>query len=158
MSDDSFEFPEAEVFWPGAEGAPGQRVFFLVGGSGGELAFLRCEKQQVAALGEYLRALLDDLQPEVEPAEGHGDLLPLPFRWTIGAIGVAYDEPENRIVVVLEELTDEEKPATARFSFSCAQAAAFADYALDLVKRGRPDCRFCGQPAGDEGHVCPRMN
>jgi len=145
MSDDSFEFPKAEVFWPGAEGAPGERVFFLVGGSGGELAFLRCEKQQVAALGEYLRAL-------------HGDLMPLPFKWTIGAIGVAYDEPEDRIVVVLEELTDEDKPATARFSFSCEQAAAFAEYALALVGRGRPDCQFCGRPAGDEGHVCPRMN
>jgi len=158
MSDDSFEFPKAEVFWPGAEGAPGQRVFFLVGGSGGELAFLRCEKQQVAALGEYLRALLDDLSPDVKPVEGHGDLMPLPFKWTIGAIGVAYDEPEDRIVVVLEELTDEDKPATARFSFSCEQAAAFADHALELVGRGRPDCQFCGRPAGDEGHVCPRMN
>ena len=158
MSDDSFEFPKAEVFWPGAEGAPGERVFFLVGGSGGELAFLRCEKQQVAALGEYLRALLDDLSPDVEPVEGHGDLMPLPFKWTIGAIGVAYDEPEDRIVVVLEELTDEDKPATARFSFSCEQAAAFAEYALALVGRGRPDCQFCGRPAGDEGHVCPRMN
>lgn len=158
MTEESFEFTEADVFWPGAEGAPGERVFFIAGGSGDELVFLRCEKQQVAALGEYLRALLDDLSPEVKAIEGHGDLLPLPFRWTIGAIGVAYDEPEDRIVVVLEELTDEEKPATARFSFSCEQAAAFADYALDLVARGRPDCQFCGRPAGPEGHVCPRMN
>jgi len=155
---DSFDFPDAEVFWPGAEGAPGQRVFFLVGGSHGELVFLRCEKQQVAALGEYLRALLDDLSPAVEPAEGHGDLTPLPFRWTVGSIGVAYDEPEKRIVVVLEELTDDEKPATARFAFTTAQAAAFASYALDLVSRGRPDCQFCGRPVDPEGHACPRMN
>jgi uncharacterized repeat protein (TIGR03847 family) len=155
---DSYDYPAAEVFWPGAEGPPGQRVFFLVGGSDGELIFLRCEKQQVATLAEYLRALLEDLAPDVKPADSHGDLVPLPFRWTVGSIGVAYDEPEDRIVVVLEELTEDEKAATARFSFSCAQAAAFADYALELVRKGRPDCRFCGQPLDPEGHVCARMN
>jgi Protein of unknown function (DUF3090) len=148
---ESFEFAECEVFWPGAEGSPGKRVFFLVGGSDGELVFLRCEKQQVAALGEYLRALLDDLSPKVEPTEGHGDLTALPFRWTVGSIGVAYDEPEDRI-------TDDEKPATARFAFTCAQAAAFADYALSLVGKGRPNCQFCGRPVDAEGHACPRMN
>jgi uncharacterized repeat protein (TIGR03847 family) len=155
---ESYDFPDTQVFWPGAEGSPGQRVFFLAGGSDGELVFLRCEKQQVAALGEYLRALLDDLAPGVTPADGHGDLTSLPFRWTVGSIGVAYDEPEDRIVVVLEELTDDEKPATARFAFTCAQAAAFASYALDLVGKGRPDCQFCGRPVDPEGHACPRMN
>jgi uncharacterized repeat protein (TIGR03847 family) len=155
---ESFEFAESEVFWPGAEGTPGKRVFFLVGGSNGELVFLRCEKQQVAALAEYLRALLDDLAPKVEPATGHGDLTALPFRWTVGSIGVAYDEPDDRIVVVLEELTDDEKPATARFAFTCAQAAAFAEYALTLVSQGRPNCQFCGRPVDAEGHACPRMN
>jgi len=155
---ESHDFAAVDRFTAGTLGEPGARTFLFQAQAEGTTVTIKCEKQQVAALGEYLRALLDDLQPEVEPTEGHGDLAALPFRWTIGAIGVAYDEPENRIVVVLEELTDEDKPATARFSFSCSQAAAFADYALALVKRGRPDCRFCGQPAGDEGHVCPRMN
>jgi uncharacterized repeat protein (TIGR03847 family) len=158
MTAESFDFSEAEVFWPGAEGSPGQRVFFLVGGSDDELVYLRCEKQQVAALGEYLRALLDDLSPEVKPSDGHGTVTPLPFRWTVGSIGVAYDKPHDRIVVVLEELTEADKPATARFTFTCAQAAAFASHALDLVAQGRPDCQFCGQPIDADGHACPRMN
>jgi uncharacterized repeat protein (TIGR03847 family) len=158
MTAESFEFPEAEVFWPGAEGEPGKRVFFLVGGAEQELVFLRCEKQQVAALGEYLRALLDDLNPSVEPTAGHGEVVALPFRWTVGSIGVAYDKPHDQIVVVLEELTDDDDPATARFTFTCAQASAFAAYALDLVGRGRPDCPFCGKPMDTEGHQCPRMN
>jgi uncharacterized repeat protein (TIGR03847 family) len=155
---ESFDFDPVEHFTAGAVGPPGQRTFYLQAGAAGEIASVKCEKQQVAALGEYLRALLDDLQPDVKAAEGHGDLAALPFRWTIGAIGVAYDEPEKRIVVVLEELTDDEKPATARFAFTTAQAAAFADYALDLVSRGRPDCQFCGRPIDPEGHACPRMN
>jgi uncharacterized repeat protein (TIGR03847 family) len=171
---DSFDFPDAEIFWPGAEGPPGKRVFFLTGGADGELVYLRCEKQQVAALGEYLLALLDDLSPDVEPAEGHGDVTPLPFQWDVGSIGVKYEEPEDRIVVVLEEVVtgepteepadeastaaDEAQPATARFCFTLPQAAAFAQFALDLVAQGRPDCGFCGLPIDPEGHVCPRMN
>jgi uncharacterized repeat protein (TIGR03847 family) len=156
---ESYDFPKAEIFWPGAEGPPGKRVFFLAGGSDGEVVYLRCEKQQVAALGEYLLALLEDLSPDVEPAEGHGRVTALPFDWDVGSIGVKYDEPEERIVVVLEELSAEGgKPATARFCFTLAQAAAFARFALDLVAQGRPDCGFCGQPIDAEGHVCPRMN
>lgn len=158
MMTDSFEFPDAQVFWPGVEGPPGERIFFLVGGSNGDMAFLKCEKQQVAALGEYLRALLEDLSPEVEPADDHGEVTPLPFHWTVGSIGVAYDAPRQRIVVVLEENTEEDAAATARFTFSFAQAAAFAKQALDLVSRGRPDCAFCGGPIDPEGHTCPRMN
>ncbi|HZA00483.1 MAG TPA: DUF3090 family protein [Acidimicrobiales bacterium] len=156
---ESFDFPKADVFWPGTEGPRGQRVFFIAGGSNGELVYLRCEKQQVAALGEYLLALLEDLAPDVEPAEGHGEVTPLPFEWTIGSIGVKYDEPEERVVVVVEELTeDDEKPATARFCFTLAQAAAFARFALELVAQGRPTCGLCGEPMDPEGHVCPRMN
>lgn len=156
---ESYDFPRAEVFWPGAEGPPGQRVFFLAGGDEDGLVYLRCEKQQVAALGEYLMALLDDLSPEVEPAAGHGRVTPLPFAWEVGSIGVKYDEPEERIVVVLEELTsDGESPATARFCFSLAQAAAFARFAVELLAEGRPDCGFCGLPIDPGGHTCPRMN
>jgi uncharacterized repeat protein (TIGR03847 family) len=156
---ESFDFPEADIFWPGAEGPPGERIFFLAGGSKDEVVYLHCEKQQVAALGEYLLALLEDLGPDVEPAEDLGTVTPLPFEWRVGSIGVKYDEPAERIVVVLEELTgDDDKPATARFCFSLPRAAAFARFALDLVAQGRPDCGFCGLPIDPEGHECPRMN
>jgi uncharacterized repeat protein (TIGR03847 family) len=156
---ESFDFPRADVFWPGADGPPGQRVFFLAGGDEGGLVYLRCEKQQVAALGEYLLALLEDLSPEVEPADGPGTVTPLPFAWDVGSIGVKYDEPERRVVVVLEELADEdEKPATARFCFTLPQAKAFGHFALDLVAQGRPDCGLCGLPIDPDGHACPRMN
>ena len=155
---ESFDFPEAQIFWTGAEGTPGERVFFLAGGANGRLVYLRCEKQQVAALGEYLRALLEDLSPGIEPDEDHGNITPLPFEWTVGSIGVAYDEASKRIVVVLEENTEEADPATARFTFSLSKAAAFADQALELVSKGRPTCAFCGGPMDAEGHACPRMN
>lgn len=155
---ESYDFPEAEVFWPGAEGPPGQRVFFLAGGAGGDMVYLRCEKQQVAALAEYLVALIEDLSPGIEPAAGHGTVTPLPFSWQVGSIGVRYDEPRRRVVVVVEELTDGDDPAVARFCFTLEQAAAFGRYALDLVARGRPTCSLCGNPIDAGGHACPRMN
>ncbi|MFP3899447.1 MAG: DUF3090 family protein [Acidimicrobiia bacterium] len=155
---ESYDFPVADIFWPGAEGPPGKRVFFLAGGTGDEMVYLRCEKQHVAALGEYLLALIDDLSPDIEPAEGHGSVTPLPFSWSIGSIGVKYDEPTERVVVVVEELTDGDDPAVARFCFTLSQAAAFGRFAVELVGKGRPGCPFCGNPLDPEGHTCPRMN
>lgn len=92
--------------------------------------------------------------------------------WTVGSIGVAYDEPRDRIVVVLEELTevafdedededeDELEPpgASVRVHLSRAQVAAFVRHTRALVSSGRPPCRFCGLPVDPEGHPCPRMN
>ena len=66
--------------------------------------YLRCEKQQVAALGEYLLALLDDLSPDVEPIEGHGSVTPLPFAWDVGSMdskGPDGDLGSQRYLVVL---------------------------------------------------------
>jgi uncharacterized repeat protein (TIGR03847 family) len=93
--------------------------------------------------------------------------------WTVGAIGVAYDEPSDRIVVVLEELTDadpETDPdepvdddelgdgASVKVRLSRAQVAAFVRHSRELVASGRPPCRFCGLPVDPDGHPCPRMN
>ena len=94
--------------------------------------------------------------------EGHGTVTPLPFEgWDVGSIGVTYDEPEERIVVVLEELTGEdETPASAllvRFTLAQARRRSPASR-FELVAQGRPNCRFCGQPIDPDGHACPRMN
>jgi uncharacterized repeat protein (TIGR03847 family) len=123
---------------------------------------LRCEKQQVAALAEYLDGLLEDLEPAPYGIAA-GDLqLAEPFDegWTVGPIGVAYDEPDDRIVVVLEELVpeDDEDGASVRVRLTRAQVSAFVRHSRDLVAAGRPPCRFCGLPLDPDGHACPRMN
>ena len=62
-----------------------------------------------------------------------GDLrLAEPFEegWTVGPIGVAYDEPDDRIVVVLEELVDEEEDdegASVKVRLTRAQVSAFVE-------------------------------
>ena len=85
---------------------------------------------------------------------------PVQELWTVGPIGVAYDEPSDRIVVVLEELVEEDadEGASVKVRLNRAQVSAFVRHSRDLVSAGRPPCRFCGLPLDAEGHACPRMN
>ena len=157
----SYDLPAPEVFTAGTVGPPGQRVFYFQARDGDIVVTLRCEKQQVAALAEYFDGLLDDLEPTPYGIAA-GDLqLAEPFEegWTVGPIGVAYDEPDDRIVVVLEELVDEEEEgASVKVRLTRAQVSAFVSRAKAVVAAGRPPCRFCGLPLDPEGHMCPRMN
>ena len=77
---------------------------------------LRCEKQQVAALAEYLAGVIADLGPRPTASLPAICELSEPFEegWTVGTIGVAYDEPDDRIVVVVEELIDEDERTRGR--------------------------------------------
>jgi uncharacterized repeat protein (TIGR03847 family) len=158
----SYDLPAPDVFTAGTVGEPGQRVFYFQARDGDTLVTLRCEKQQVAALAEYFDGLLNDLEPTPYGIAA-GDLrLTEPFEegWTVGPIGVAYDEPDDRIVVVLEELMEEEddEGASVKVRLTRAQVLAFVGHARVLVAAGRPPCRFCGLPLDPDGHMCPRMN
>ena len=160
----SFDLPSPEVFTAGTVGPPGQRVFYLQARDGDLVVTVRCEKQQVAALAEYFDGLLHDLDPAPFAVGGEDLELAEPVEaiWTVGPIGVAYDEPDDRIIVVLEELQDEEADpesgASVKVRLSRAQVSGFVHRCRDLVAAGRPPCRFCGLPMDPEGHPCPRMN
>jgi uncharacterized repeat protein (TIGR03847 family) len=158
----SFDLPSPDAFTAGTIGEPGQRVFYLQVRDGDLVVTVRCEKQQVAALADYLDGLLEDLEPAPYGLAANDLRLTEPFQelWTVGPIGVAYDEPGDRIVVVLEELTDEEDEdgASVKVHLSRAQVSAFVGHARLLVSAGRPPCRFCGLPLDPDGHACPRMN
>ncbi len=163
----SFDLPSPDVFTAGTVGPPGQRVFYLQARDGDLVVTVRCEKQQVAALAEYFDGLLGDLEPApIVAAEADLELVePIEALWTVGPIGVAYDEPEDRIVVVLEELVEEDEPdadpesgASVKVRLDRAQVSGFVQRCRELVAAGRPACRFCGLPVDPEGHPCPRMN
>jgi uncharacterized repeat protein (TIGR03847 family) len=177
---ESFEFTEPDLVVPGAAGQPGQRTFFLQAREDGTAASFKVEKQQVAALCEYLGGILADLPP-VDAPELLGTPTadePATLAWVVGRLAVAYEEADDRIVVVAEEFLDiaEEDlealdlddpatliaagydPATARIRLTRAQVAAFIAVGNDLVRAGRPQCRLCGQPIDPEGHACPRLN
>jgi len=160
----SFELPSPDVFTAGTVGPAGQRVFYLQARDGDLVITVRCEKQQVAALADYFDGLLEDLEPALYGVAASDLNLTEPFQelWTVGPIGVAYDEPGDRIVVVLEELTEEETEdddgASVKVHLNRSQVASFVGHARGLVSAGRPPCRFCGLPLDAEGHACPRMN
>ena len=162
----SFELDSPVVFTAGTVGEPGQRVFYLQAQADGVVVSLKLEKQQVGALAEYLSGLLADL-PTVDEAKIPTllDLVaPIVPEWTVGTLAVAWDEVNDRMVLVAEELLTEDEaeagasPATARFRLTREQVAGFVERARDVVAGGRPPCPWCGGPLDPEGHACPRLN
>jgi uncharacterized repeat protein (TIGR03847 family) len=162
----SFDVSQPIVFTAGTVGPPGKRVFYLQAQGDGLVVTLKCEKGQVGALADYLAGLLADL-PTVE--EGSVPTLldlvePVVPEWSVGTLAVAWDDTNDRMVLVAEELlTEEEQEVTAevaraRFLLTRAQVAAFVDRARELVAGGRPPCPLCGGPLDPEGHACPRLN
>jgi uncharacterized repeat protein (TIGR03847 family) len=173
MTEPSFDLSSPDVFTAGTVGPPGQRVFYLQARDDNLVITVRCEKQQVAALADYFDGLLDDLEPSpYEVATADLELVePIVPIWTVGPIGVAYDDPDDKIVVVLEELVLEEEDAepeepdleaeagaSVKVRLTRAQVSGFVGRARELVSSGRPPCRFCGLPVDPAGHPCPRMN
>jgi uncharacterized repeat protein (TIGR03847 family) len=163
-----FEFDEVDAFTTGAIGEPGHRTFFLQARAGRQRVTIRCEKQQVAAIVEYLRRVLSDLPPADErPVPAAMELAaPADEVFVLGPIGLGYDRANDRVLVQLEELIvgdDDAEPDTddrghLRVFVSRGQAAAFCDHADRVVAAGRPPCSWCGQPIDPDGHPCPRMN
>jgi len=168
----SFDLSDPDVFTTGTVGPPGERVFYLQVRDGELVVTVRCEKQQVAALADYFDGLLDDLEPTPFAVDA-ADLEmvePVEELWTVGPIGVAYDEPDDRIIVVLEELVEVEEGegdlpdesvlegASVKVRLNRAQVSGFVRHSRALVSAGRPPCRFCGLPIDAAGHPCPRMN
>jgi len=158
--DASFDFERPDRFTTGAVGEPGQRVFYLQARQGRQLVTLKTEKEQVRALGEHLATLIEKL-PEGGRAIGDVALIePIEPVWAVASIGVGYDEPKDRIVIVIRQVIEEEdaEPATARFAITRAQAAAFVERTRQLMDASRKICPLCNLAIDPGGHVCPRRN
>ena len=160
---ESYRLDAPDHFTVGTVGLPGERVFYLQGREADALVTLKCEKTQVAALGDYLAGLLARAAGGA-PAAGTAQALlqPIEAAWPVGSLGVGYDEAGDRIIVMANEAVDDEQetagePATARFAITRAQAATFVAHAHTLQRAGRPTCPMCGEPK-DVTHVCPRSN
>jgi uncharacterized repeat protein (TIGR03847 family) len=135
---------------------------------------VKCEKQQVTAISQYLRRVLSDLPPpEDRPMQGALDFGARELEdqaFVLGPIGLGYDRGNDRVLVQLEELVasdvdeDEEEAEPdsdrghIRLYVTRSQAAAFCDHADEVVAAGRPLCMWCGFPIDPDGHPCPRMN
>lgn len=182
---ESFELREVDHFIADAVGPPGQRVFYLQAAQGDRCVTLRLEKQQVAALCEHLAAMMSDLPAAVRGTEPTTQLRePVDPAWVVGALGVAYEQAEDRILLVAEEMmvdgddsddTDDDGfdddfddlfgaagilggAATARFYVPRSMVETFVTHGLAVTSAGRPVCDLCGGPINPDGHMCPRLN
>ncbi|HEY5663081.1 MAG TPA: DUF3090 family protein [Ilumatobacter sp.] len=163
-----FEFENVDAFTTGAIGRPGARVFFLQARHGRRRVAVKCEKQQVSAIVQYLRRVLHDLPPpEDRPMSGALELAePVEQAFVLGPIGLGYDRGADRLIVQLEEIGAvdadgveiEGRDGHIRLYVTRAQAAAFCEHAERVVAAGRPECQWCDLPIDPDGHPCPRMN
>ena len=147
---ESFLFDSVEMLTVGTLGPRGQRVFYLQCLAEGQLVSLKFEKRQAAALAEYLDRVLREL-PEGEEEGPPGDLdmrEPVVEAWTIGSLGIAYDQREDRVVIVAEELVEDPDAggASARFGLTRPQVRALVSRTRAVVAAGRPPCPFCLRP------------
>lgn len=163
-----FESDDVDAFTTAAIGEPGSRTFYLQIRSQGRHITMKCEKQQVAALSQYIRQLLADA-PDVKerPLDDAMQMTtPLDVEFIVGTVGIAYDPRSDQMVIQIDEMRDDEaftdgeddEVGRVRIYISRGQAAAFCEHADDVVAAGRPACIFCGRPKNVDGHACPRMN
>ncbi len=163
-----------EVFTTDYVGRPGERAFYLQArGAQGALSF-SLEKQQVAVLAEKLRELLllvdtEDTIKGATPARDPALKLETPVEpeWRVGAMGLAYEEDSDQIVLLAQpaELGEEPAPEVeqdeesgVRFVLRRDQVRAFVLHATAIVAEGRPTCQLCGLPIDPDGHNCPASN
>ena len=155
-------------------GEPGKRTFFLQARKQSRIFTFEIEKQQVALMAEKLREmlLLVDGSDRVVSAGSarNGSLVlvaPIEPEWRVGTIGLAYEEPGDVVVVVLQPMVTadldqpeplEEQETEARLLLGREQVRDFVLHAEAVVAEGRPLCQLCGLPIDPDGHVCPASN
>lgn len=165
MAGRSFELDPATEVAVVAQGAPGEREFFLVASGSGERATLRCEKFHVQGLVARAQQLLEaqGLAPAFDPATAP----PVPAigdpDWRIGELGLGYHESRQLFVIVAREAGEredqpQEELATARLWVPPAGIRAFARQAETVLSAGRAICTYCGLPIDPSGHPCPASN
>lgn len=153
----------------GAVGPPGQRVFLLQASQGTTTITLKLEKEQARVLATSTLELLEELSQKYprpysrldEPLSS--DLMiqePMEPEFAVGQIGLGYDQEQDAIVLVAQEiqLEEREEPSTARFWATRAQMKALSEHTMQVVDQGRPICPLCDQPIDPDGHFCPKSN
>jgi len=167
-----------------AVGEPGRRTFYLQVRAGSELITVVVEKEQVMLLSQSVLELLADVPLETGALADADVALeePIDPRFRAGRLSIGYDPDEDRFLLEIseydpsededadegetteddviraltEDLADDRE--TIRLWASREQMLALSRHGAEVAERGRPTCRFCGNPIDPEGHVCPATN
>lgn len=169
MPAQEIEFRSVSRITVGTVGPPGQRIFLIQASQGGEMVTLKLEKEQAIMLAHRLQELLEELDEKYPRSASKveqplsSDLMlhePMEPNFVIGQMGLGYDEEQDRVVLIAQELLldENQEPSVARFWTSRAQMEALSHHALEVAEQGRPMCPLCNRPMDPEGHFCPRTN
>ena len=132
----------------GTIGPKGRRVFHLQAGHGGKLVSFVIEKEQARALSHAINEFIEeldkrlDVHTQVQMASLDMELRePIEPLFRIARLALAYDEEENMIIVIAQEIAvnDEEEGGTVRMWCSREQVYALSIQAMELVESGRPE-------------------
>lgn len=168
MAGDVLDFNPISRITIGTVGPPGKRIFLLQAGHSPSSITLKLEKEQARILASSVLEFLDEInnkysQPTERDTPLSSDLMlqePLEPEFVIGQIGLGYDEDQDMIVLVVQELQTDElhQPTTVRFWATRGQMRALSDHTLGVVDQGRPICPLCNTPIDPSGQFCPRSN
>ncbi len=133
----------------------------------------------MSQLAERLDELLDEVL-QATPADRAARLgprpaddgpldLPLMEEFRVGAIALAWDGENDRVVIEAQEESEypveplaEDVPRTGRAVLRVRHhpggRAGVRPARAQIVAQGRPPCPLCGLPLDAGGHVCPRQN
>jgi uncharacterized repeat protein (TIGR03847 family) len=181
------ELEQVDRITAGAVGEPGERTFFLQAREGDRLVTILVEKEQVELLGTSILEILATVGRETgegPPSDELGLEPPLEPLWRAGRLSIGYSEERDRMLLEIEELVEEDEiapqeqlgeqqeepveaaasadeglePARLRLWATREQMLALARHGATVAARGRPKCRYCGNPIDPQGHMCPAMN
>ena len=174
------ELERVDRITAGAVGEPGERTFYIQAREAERVITILVEKEQVELLGTSILEILATVGRETgegPPSDELGLEPPLEPLWRAGRLSIGYAEDRDLMLLELEEQVegaiaeDEEEedvltepadegpePARVRLWATREQMFALARHGAEVAARGRPRCRFCGNPIGPEGHMCPAMN
>ncbi|MDE3082199.1 MAG: DUF3090 family protein [Acidobacteriota bacterium] len=151
----NYVFSSPDRVMVGTRGEVGARLFLLQAREGRRLVVVKCEKQQLAALAQWLGVAITEmgrpghlpedlsLEPEYEP-----DLV-------MGDVSLAVDAEAHHVDVVIDGADEEDQ---LLLTLSAEWAGALAIAIVRLIEAGRPPCPLCGGPLDARGHDCPRTN
>jgi uncharacterized repeat protein (TIGR03847 family) len=165
------ELGPVDMITTDAIGEPGMRTFYLQARAGADLVTVVVEKEQVVLLAQSVLELLADIPVETGTGGASPALEdPVEPLFRAGKLSIGYDPDEDRFLLEITEfepeIEDEDDPRSAlegepesvRLWASREQMLALSRHGAEVAERGRPTCRFCGNPMDPEGHVCPATN
>src|SRR5215475_9804319 len=162
MAEAQYDFASVDAIDAESIGTPGKRTFRLRILRGDNSAALWMEKQQLAALGEALPRLLEQLNAPDEDAESIASFPDDPtIDFKVGRMALGYAAQEDRLVLVAHDVEagdDESIQPTLSCRFTREQARSLSESCAEAVAGGRPICQLCHRPIDPEGHMCPRAN